>query len=321
MDDINELLNISNSILKLYRHIIDLSDNNQDTTVFWEIVSRLSKCETELLEKIVADCQKIVALDEILNTDNNSSAYDLLLTNDYEHDDVLVSYRIRTKMSAMILRASDDVLLRLYDVSIPIVKICGEPNVIVPSFYNYLLYNAYIRNATNLECLCIQSQLEKTDSSEKIDFQRVKQYQTMLKYIFPFLENAVCNDSVSNLFHDNGISDIQKNIFNRTLYAKIGNQISTVATLILNSERASEIYDIDSNTFSFLCSTILYSNLAILNDEDYIQIRDDLNGQLLRLLSSGATIKNCFIDLIQKRFAERDKKINKQKILKEKSIV
>ena len=55
------------------------------------------------------------------------------------------------------------------------------------------------------------------------------------------------NDNVSNLFHDNGISDIQKNIFNRTLYAKIGNQISTVATLILNSERASEIYDIDSN--------------------------------------------------------------------------
>ena len=320
MGDINELLNISNSILKLYRHIIDLSDNNQDTTVFWEIVNRLSKCETELLEKIVTDYQKIDALDEILSTDDNNSAYGLLLTNDNEHDNILVSYRIRIKMNSMLLRVSDDILLKLYSISIPIVKIDGNPNLIVPSFYNYLLNNAYTRDIANLEYLYIQTQLEKTDFSEEINFQRVKQYQTMLKYIFPSLENPTYNN-ISNLFHSDEVSDIQKNIFDRTLHIQICNQIFTTATLILNSEQVAKNYNIDSNTFSFLCSTILYSNLAILNDEDYIQIRDDLNGQLLRLLSSGATVKNCFIDLIQKRFAERDKKINKQKILKEKSIV
>lgn len=321
MGDINELLNISNSILKLYRHIIDLSDNNQDTTVFWEIVNRLSKCETELLEKIVTDYQKIDALDEILSTDDNNSAYGLLLTNDNEHDNILVSYRIRIKMNSMLLRVSDDILLKLYSISIPIVKIDGNPNLIVPSFYNYLLNNAYTRNIANLEYLYIQTQLEKTDFSEEINFQRVKQYQTMLKYIFPSLENPTYNNNISNLFHSDEVSDIQKNIFDRTLHIQICNQIFTTATLILNSEQVAKNYNIDSNTFSFLCSTILYANLAILSDEDYIKIRDNLNIQLLRLLSSGATVKNCFIDLIQKRFAERDKKINKQKILKEKSIV
>ena len=54
-----ELINLSQSILKLYLHIFELEQKKQDTEYLEEVVIRLSRKETELLDRIIRDDEEM----------------------------------------------------------------------------------------------------------------------------------------------------------------------------------------------------------------------------------------------------------------------
>lgn len=311
MKELEKLINISGSILKLYRHIIELEENNQDTTAFYDIVKRLSKLESEILEFIIND--NYTLLNKFLDAydTNDYDIYKIILTNQLDCEELLMYFRIIHKSNIIFPTLDNSHLLNFVDEDIAMIQKNSDSDIITNIFFDLLLTKAYDKTISNLEMFYIQKHLsEQTIISSEINISKIRRYQILTRYLYPSLENNSLSDNVSNILRMEKSNETQKIIFELTIYNVIIDEINFIINSILYCQENSSYYETNSSTLYLLYLSSLEAYLNILNDSSYIQIRDDLNVKFDELLQNENNIKYFEpIILIRNQFDKRNEKI------------
>lgn len=306
MENANNLIDTSRSILKLYRHIIKLSKNNQDTNIMWDVVKRLTIREDDLLQKVFNDSKSLEALDNFLceQIENQYQLCEVLSIDNSDYDDLLIASRINIRKNAVILRMDDEKLGDLYNNNIPIIIQNGIPNVPLSCFYTTLLLNTYNKNIARLEEKYINEYIELNNFSNNI--QKIKDYQLIHKYIYSLFDDFIPEYGVSSLLKVSDGNIVQQEMFSNTVLNIIFNDITYLLNNILTSSDIVD-YNIDDDILRFLNIIHLRANLAILEDNNYNQIRDSIEVQLNDfLLTLEGKRKKQYVDLIRNEFSRRD---------------
>lgn len=310
MENINNLIGTSENILKLYRHIIELSKNNQDTSIMWDIVKRLTFREDDLLQEVVNNSSNLKSLDNFLSEQIESQYQicEILAIDNSDYDKLLIALRINNRMNNIILRTSDKNLANFHDARVPIITENGIPNLALSYFYTSLLFNAYNKNKAKLEEKYITDYIEENKSNS--DIQIIKDFQIIHKYIHSLFDDFIPEYEVSNLLKVSNGNIIQQEMFSNTVLNVILTVITNLLNLILVSSEDSINYNIDENILKFIYSIYLRSNLAILEDDNYNQIRDSIEVQLNDfLLTLEGKRKKEYVDLIRNEFSRRDREL------------
>ena len=321
MNDIEKLANISHSILKLYRHIIELEENNQDTTIFCDMLARLSQLENNLLEEIIKDSSKFVYLIQFLekHRKDDYNIYKIFLTNQLDVDDFLICLRIIHKAN-MILPIIDD-FNDFMGENVAIIEENMGDDMVDSMFFELLLTKAFDKTISNLELFYLQEHLEnEVVSTSEIDISKVRRYQLLSKYLYPYLENSILTDYVPSIFRMENSSSRQKEIYEKNILQFIMFELNFIINNILCGFENSSYYETNISTLYLIFFSSLEAHLAILDDDAYIKVRDNINHSLDNLMQRKSHDLKPII-LIRNQLDERTKKISntleKQKYKKE----
>ena len=319
-----ELINLSQSILKLYLHIYELEQKNQDTSNLKEIVIRLSGRETELLDKIIHDNEETNKLFKYIlkHSKENVDLYQILLRNTDEYDDMLVNFRIAHKANILYPTLESNDLVELCDSDILMIEsdddIYGDDsiNMAFNSYYDSLLMRTYDRVSSSLESHYLK---EYFASYKNIftqgDILKLNRYQKLLKYVYPSLEENKELEFIPSVFRGNFSNDTQQKIFDVSIVTVLENNLYYIINSILYVEEKNTFYQISSLLFYTIFLSSLETNLTLFSDNLYIEMRDNLNQKFEMILKEKKNA--CFekpIRIIQKAFIERNEKIEKENI-------
>ena len=319
-----ELINLSQSILKLYLHIFELEQKNQDTKYLDEVVIRLSRKETELLDRIIRDDEEMDQLFKYISEHSKDyvDLYQILLRNTDEYDDMLVNFRISHKANTLYPTLEIDSLIDLADGDILMIESDYESdeddpiNMEFNSYYDSLLSRTYDRVLSSLELHYLKEYFVSwKDLFTQDDILKLNRYQKLLKYIYPLLEENKELEFIPSVFRNHFLNDTQQKIFDVSIVTALEDTFDYIINTILYLEKGTNSYQVSNLLFYTIFLSSLQANLTLLSDNLYIEMRDRANQQFEKILVEKKNA--CFekpIYMIQEEFKKRDEKIEKENI-------
>ena len=320
-----ELINLSQSILKLYLHIFELEQKNQDTEYLEEVVIRLSRKETELLDRIIRDDEEIKKLNQYISEHYKEDAdlYQVLLRNTDEYDDMLVNFRIAHKANTLYPNLEIDSLINLTDSDILMIErqdntddvTYEDDNVDMKfnSYYDSLLTRTYDRVSSGLKLHYLKEYFTYYEALfTQDDILTLNRYQKLLKYIYPSLEENKELEFIPSIFRNNFSNNTQQVIFDVSIVTTLEDNFDYIINSILHVEEKIAFYQISNLLFYTIFLASLETVLTLLSDNLYIEMRDRYNQQFEKIFVEEKI--TCFlkpIHMIQEEFKKRDEKIGK----------
>lgn len=316
-----ELINLSQSILKLYLHIFELEQKKQDTEYLEEVVIRLSRKETELLDRIIRDDEEMDQLFKYISEHSKDyvDLYQILLRNTDEYDDMLVNFRISHKANTLYPTLEIDSLIDLADGDILMIESDYESdeddpiNMEFNSYYDSLLSRTYDRVLSSLELHYLKEYFVSwKDLFTQDDILKLNRYQKLLKYIYPLLEENKELEFIPSVFRNHFLNDTQQKIFDVSIVTALEDTFDYIINTILYIEKGTNSYQVSNLLFYTIFLSSLQAILTLLSDNLYIEMRDRCNQQFEKILEEEKT--TCFekpIHMIQEEFKKRDEKISK----------
>lgn len=316
-----ELINLSQSILRLYLHIFELEEKKQDTEYLEEVVIRLSRKETELLDRIIRDDEEMNQLFKYISEHSKDyvDLYQILLRNTDEYDDMLVNFRISHKANTLYPNLEIDSLINITDSDILMIESDYESdeddpiNMEFNSYYDSLLSRTYDRVLSSLELHYLKEYFVSwKDLFTQDDILKLNRYQKLLKYIYPLLEENKELEFIPNVFRNHFSNDTQQKIFDVSIVTALEDTFDYIINTILYIEKGTNSYQVSNLLFYTIFLSSLQANLTLLSDNLYIEMRDRANQQFEKILVEEKNA--CFlkpIHMIQEEFKKRDEKIGK----------
>ena len=320
-----ELINLSQSILRLYLHIFELEQKKQDTEYLEEVVIRLSRKETELLDRIIRDDEEIKKLNQYISEHYKEDAdlYQVLLRNTDEYDDMLVNFRIAHKANTLYPNLEIDSLINLTDSDILMIErqdnmddvTYEDDNIDMEfnSYYDSLLIRTYDRVSSGLKLHYLKEYFTYYEALfTQDDILTLNRYQKLLKYIYPSLEENKELEFIPSIFRNNFSNNTQQVIFDVSIVTTLEDNFDYIINSILHVEEKIAFYKISNLLFYTIFLASLETILILLSDNLYIEMRDRCNQQFEKILEEEKT--TCFekpIHMIQEEFKKRDEKIGK----------
>ena len=320
-----ELINLSQSILRLYLHIFELEQKKQDTEYLEEVVIRLSRKETELLDIIIRDDEEIKKLNQYISEHYKEDVdlYQVLLRNTDEYDDMLVNFRIAHKANTLYPNLEIDSLINLTDSDILMIErqdntddvTYEDDNIDMEfnSYYDSLLTRTYDRVSSSLELHYLKEYFTYYEALfTQYDILTLNRYQKLLKYIYPSLEENKELEFIPSIFRNNFSNNTQQVIFDVSIVTTLEDNFDYIINSILHVEEKIAFYQISNLLFYTIFLASLETILTLLSDNLYIEMRDRYNQQFEKIFEEEKT--TCFlkpIHMIQEEFKKRDEKIGK----------
>ena len=263
-----ELINLSQSILKLYLHIFELEQKKQDTEYLEEVVIRLSRKETELLDRIIRDDEEMDQLFKYISEHSKDyvDLYQILLRNTDEYDDMLVNFRISHKANTLYPNLEIDSLINITDSDILMIESDYESdeddliNMEFNSYYDSLLSRTYDRVLSSLELHYLKEYFVSwKDLFTQDDILKLNRYQKLLKYIYPLLEENKELEFIPSVFRNHFLNDTQQKIFDVSIVTALEDTFDYIINTILYLEKGTNSYQVSNLLFY----TIFLSSLHL----------------------------------------------------------
>lgn len=312
MTQLEQLIQTTENILKVYRYIATNDENYQDD--YLDMINYLSIKEYELLNSIVSTSEGFMILNNFIQDQYKSDydAYETLLINDSKYNNFLIATRLSIILNSIYLRLNDEYLSYFYQKNSSVIISSGCVDTVTPVFYSFILKNAYNKNLFNLENYYIKTNLCKIKKDKNINFSKIKEYQKMLAFVYPFSEEIDFSTVNKELLGKHCFNDFQKKIFDITVTELLNYGTIGIINYILGCKELAKNYGIDSETLCFIFTVRLQVDLDLLTDDSYIKINNLVEPKLNKLLADDNGIGRIdYISLILHKLNERGKRLKK----------